>query len=81
MKAPFTDEQVKIGNENQQKFGLLTCMGFQGCKRPAKHNHGLLQVKNAGCSCPCGRYIELETSDIIFGEIKDPFENFRNRKP
>lgn len=34
----------------------FTCCGYEGCKRPAESNDGILIPSVDGLVCPCGKY-------------------------
>lgn len=57
IKAPFTEEQVKILNEYQHgKWHGFTCRGHDDCIRKDQKDEGLLIATTEGMVCPCGDY-------------------------
>lgn len=69
MKAPFTEEQMKVFNRFQE-VGIMhqfTCCGqnFPECERTNKISEGSLKAENGILICPCGKYTQDWCHDFM----------------
>lgn len=74
IKAPFTEDQVKVLN-TYQKLDYVhpyTC-GGENCERQKRDDQGKLIATTDGWICPCGKYEQKWAHDVIIHKQKIVF--------